>query len=97
MKISISYLTYKGVLTYLNNQFKEETGLNYGEYRLTTDYEFNNETKNLYDGLNNSLVNTDNVLSWVNLYDKLQASYVFPAEISIYNKDKDNKKYVSIW
>lgn len=82
---------YKGVLTYLNNQFKEETGLNYGEYRLTTDYEFNNETKNLYDGLNNSLVNTDNVLSWVNLYDKLQASYVFPAEISIYNKDKDNK------
>ena len=82
---------YNGVLTQLNKQFKEEIGLNYGEYKLSTDYEFNNETKKLYNGLNNSLVNTDNVLSWENLYGKLQFSYVFPNEISIYNKDKDNK------
>ena len=35
---------------------------------------------------------TDNILSWTNLRDNSKIEYSFPAEIYIYNKDKDNKQ-----
>lgn len=78
--------------TKLEESYKEKFGVNYGEYRLVTDYNFNNSTTNLFDKINNSIVNTDNVLSWTNLYDNHKIMYSFPAELYVYNKDKDNKQ-----
>lgn len=75
----------------LNKQYKEKYGVQYGEYRLTTDYNFNSNTANLFDKVHGSIVNTNNVLSWTNLYDYHRVIYSFPAEIFIANKDDDNK------
>ena len=82
---------YKGVDTKLNDNYKEKFGVNYGEYKLSTDYEFNTTTKELFSGINNSICNTDNVLSWENLYTNLRFIYTIPKEIMLYNKDKDDK------
>lgn len=78
--------------TPLCSNYKEKYGVNYGEYRLITEYNFNNETKSLFDKVKTSLVNTDNVLSWTNLFEYHKIIYSFPAEIFIYNKDKSNKQ-----
>ena len=74
------------------SMYKEKYGVNYGDYRITTDYNFNSETKKLFDKIKSPIVNTDNVLSWNNLYNKHTIVYSLPAEISVYNKDKDNKQ-----
>lgn len=82
---------YKDSETKLGKEYKEKYGVNYGEYRLTTDYNFNTETKKLFEKVPQSIVNTDNVLSYYNLYFH-NIEYSFPAEIYVYNKDKDNKQ-----
>jgi mRNA-degrading endonuclease RelE of RelBE toxin-antitoxin system len=78
--------------TNLGKQYKEKYGLNYGDYRVVTDYNFNSETKKLFDNITPSIINTDNVLSWINLRDYFSIVYSFPNEIYVYNKDKDNKQ-----
>ena len=75
----------------LNKDYTEKYGVKFGEYKLTTDYEFNNETKNIYDGIYNSIPSSDIVLSWGQIYDNLNIVYVLPAEILPNNKNKDNK------
>lgn len=81
---------YNG-LTKLNDIYKEKYGVNYGEYKLSTDYEFNTNTKNVFNGINNGICNTDSILSWGNLYDKMNFIYTIPKEVMVYNKNKDNK------
>lgn len=83
---------YKDSDTKLGKEYKEKFGVNYGDYSLKTEYNFNNETKKLFDDITPSIVNTDNVLSWKNLYTNHNIVYSFPAEIYVYNKDKDNKQ-----
>jgi len=83
---------YKDSETKLGKEYKERFGVNYGDYRLKTEYNFNSETKNLFDDITPSIVDTDNVLSWKNLYTNHHIVYSFPAEIYVYNKDKDNKQ-----
>lgn len=83
---------YKDSKTKQGESYKGKYGLNYGEYRLITDYNFNTETVNLFNDVVPSIVNTDNVLSWSNLYTYHNITYSFPAEIFVYNKDKDNKQ-----
>lgn len=78
--------------TKLAEHYKEKYGVNFAEYRLTTEYNFNTDTKKLFDKVKTSIVNTDNVLSWENIYTKHSISYSFPSEIFIYNKDKDNNQ-----
>lgn len=78
--------------TKVGEEYKEKYGVNYGEYRITTDYNFNNETTNLFKDIQPSITNTDNVLSWTNLYDNRKIMYSFPAEIYVCNKDKDKKQ-----
>lgn len=83
---------YKDSKTKLGGEYKEKYGINYGEYRLQTDYNFNTETKELFKDITLSITNTDNVLSWTNIYDNRSIQYSFPSEISVYNKDKDGKQ-----
>lgn len=83
---------YKDVDSKLAKEYKEKYGINYGEYRLVTDYNFNSETTKLFEEVTPSIVNTDNVLSWTNLCDYHKIAYSFPSEIYVYNKDKDKKQ-----
>lgn len=82
---------YEKYETELNDKYNEKYGCNFGEYKLTTQYEFNTTTKDLFKYSKISVPNTDLVLSWSNLYSNNAFIYTLPAEISIYNKDKDKK------
>jgi hypothetical protein len=83
---------YKDSDASLCKTYKEKYGVNYGDYRLLTDYNFNSETKNLFEDITPSITNTDNILSWTNLNDEHRIIYSFPPEIYVYNKDEDNKQ-----
>lgn len=82
---------YEKYETELNEKYNEKYGLNFGEYRLSTQYEFNTDEKEIFKHSKVAIPNTDIVLSWSNIYDNLTVAYTLPAEISIYNKDKDKK------
>ena len=60
---------YEKYDTELNKDYNEN-GRNFGEYRLTTDYEFNNSEKKLFNNAKVAIPSTDICLSWSNLYDK---------------------------
>lgn len=77
--------------TKLSSEYNEQVGLTYGSYRLVTDYNFNDSEKNLFKGCKESIANTDNVLSWTNLYDNKRVVYSLPDETYVYCKDKDGK------
>ena len=84
----------ESVDTDLSKEYKEQTGLSYGSYRIISNYNFNNNTKELFKNCKESITNTDSVLSWSNLHDNKRIIYSLPAEIYVYNKDKD-KKFVN--
>lgn len=77
--------------SFLNKQYLEKYGINYGEYRLISDYNFNTDTTNLFEGIKLSINKTDNVLSWTNLFDNKRVVYSFGEELFIDCKDKDGK------
>lgn len=79
--------------TMLGEKYKEKYGVNYGEFRLVTDYNFNESTVELFKNIPCSITNTDNILSWTNLFNNHKITYSFPAEVYVYCKD-DDKKYV---
>ena len=82
---------YEDNKTKLGEEFKTKYGVNYGDYRLLTDYNFNSETNKLFAGIKSPITNTDNVLSFLNLGNH-NIVYSFPREIFVYNKDKDKKQ-----
>lgn len=82
---------YEDTDTKLTKQYIEKYGVNYGEYRLVSEYNFNEDTENLFDGVELSINNTDNVLSWTNLHGNKVIIYSFPAEIYVYNKNDEGK------
>lgn len=75
--------------TKLGEEYREKYGVDYGAYRIKTDYNFNAEEKTLFSGLHTGIVNTDNVLSWNTLYEQRKVVYSFPAEITVDCKDDD--------
>lgn len=78
--------------TNLGKQYKDRWGVDYGEKKIITNYNFNNEDTDLFEKeITTSITNTDNCLSWSNLYERSQVVYSLPAEIFPYSKDKDNK------
>lgn len=87
---------YKDNNTKLGKDYKEKYGVNYGDYRLITEYNFNDEKKELFKDVVGSMTVTDNVLSWTNLYNYHKIVYSFPAELYVNCKDKDNK-YVDLF
>lgn len=76
----------------LNNAYKKKYGVNFGEYKLTTDYNFNNEEKNLFDKIKSGIAYTPYILSWNNLYNNKLVTYSLPNEVYISSSDKDNKQ-----
>ena len=73
--------------------YQKRFGYNYGEKVLNTNYNFNNETKNLFEKENvyTSINNSDNVLSWTSLYENKQIVYTNSGELFVLCKDKDDK------
>lgn len=80
----------------LNKSYNESFGTNYGEYKLITEYEFNNDEKKLFNNVHNVITSTDNILNWEDLYTKTKVVYTLPAELYVSNKDKD-KKNISVF
>lgn len=74
----------------LNQSYKDSYGRNYGEYRLITEYNFNEEEKKLFDKCKNSISYTPNVLSWLSLL-QCDVKYTVPLETYVNNTNKDNK------
>lgn len=77
--------------TELNKEYKEKYQFQFGEYRLTTDYNFNTDTKSLFEKINVSIPATDTILSWGNVYNNLSVVYTVPSEITVINKGENNK------
>lgn len=82
---------YKDSNTKQGKQYKSTYGINYGDYRLVTDYNFNSDTQKLFEDVNASITNTDNILSWTNLFDNHKIVYSFPSELYVYCKDAEDK------
>ena len=80
----------------LGETYREKFGVNFGEYRLNTDYNFNENTTKLFNGIKTGIINTDNVLSWTNLNDNSRLIYSFPNELYVFCKDKDDK-YIDVF
>lgn len=81
---------YKESGTELGKRYKETYGAEYGEKRITTDYNFNAETNKLFSDIIPSLTYTPNVLSWNNLTDQ-NVVYSLPAEVYVHMSNEDNK------
>lgn len=73
--------------------YQKRFGYNYGEKVLNTNYNFNNETKNLFEKqkVYTSINNSDNVLSWDSLWENKQIVYTNSGELFVLCKDKDDK------
>ena len=73
--------------------YQKRFSYNYGEKVLNTNYNFNNETKNLFEKqkVYTSINNSDNVLSWDSLWKNKQIVYTNSGELFVLCKDKDDK------
>lgn len=73
--------------------YQKRFGYNYGEKVLNTNYNFNSETKNLFEKqkVYTSINNSDNVLSWNSLWENKQIVYTNSGELFVLCKDKDDK------
>ena len=73
--------------------YQKRFGYNYGEKVLNTNYNFNSETKKLFEKekVYTSINNSDNVLSWDSLWKNKQIVYTNSGELFVLCKDKDDK------
>lgn len=81
---------YKDKETDIATKYKEDFGVNYGEHRIITRYNFNEDTSDLFTDIRNTIVYTPNVNSWNDLYGDMKIVYKLPAEIYL-DINKDNK------
>lgn len=82
---------YKDSKTSVGEEYKKKYGVNYGDYRLVTDYNFNDSKTELFKDISQSIVSSDNVLSWLTLSSH-KIAYTLGAEIFVNNRDKDKKQ-----
>lgn len=83
----------------LNKKYKERYGVNYGEKRLVTNYNFNTETKELFENIRNAIAYTPNILSWNSLEPASgdpRIYYILPKEKYLCCTD-DEGKYVDVF
>lgn len=96
------YITfnYEDGKTKIEEDYKNKFGVNYGEYKLNTQYNFNESTKNLFDKIKTSNITATPLLSLLTLLGlhNSMAVQVNPAivyvslnESYVDNKDKDGK------
>lgn len=69
--------------------YKSRYGVNYGEYKLITEYNFNDDTQDLLKDINNSVVYSPSVLSYNTLLNQ-ELVYIIPNEVFVNNSDDKN-------
>lgn len=77
--------------TELNKLYKDKFGVNYGEYKLTTDYNFNSETKNLFEKIETGIASSGNLLSYMDLLNNTIMYYI-TSDSFIANYKEENKQ-----
>lgn len=77
--------------TELNKLYKDKFGVNYGEYKLTTDYNFNSETKNLFKKIESGIASSGNLLSYSDLSQNTIMYYI-TSDSFIANYKEENKQ-----
>ena len=82
---------YKDSKIAIGEEYKKRYGVNYGDYRLITDYNFNDSKTELFKDISQSIVSSDNVLSWLTLL-RHKVAYTMGTEIFVNNRDKDKKQ-----
>ena len=82
---------YEDIKGDIAETYKTTYNYNYGDKRITTKYNFNDDENKLFSKVYGTVISTDNVLSWTSLYDELDVIYTIAAEQYIANKDKDGK------
>ena len=82
---------YEDIKGDIAEAYKTTYNYNYGDKRITTKYNFNDDENKLFSKVYGTVISTDNVLSWTSLYDELDVIYTIAAEQYIANKDKDGK------
>lgn len=70
-------------------EYKKKYGVGYGEYILETNYDFNTETKKLFENIQTSAVYTPTVLPYNKLLD-CEIVYIIPTDIFVYSSNNDN-------
>lgn len=75
----------------INKIYKNDTGLNFGELRAETDFNFNEDTANLFNNLNGGFTYKSNYLPWDWLYE-LDNMNSTTSEIFICNAGENNKQ-----
>lgn len=76
----------------LGEDYKTKYGVNYGDLKITTDYNFNANENKLYKGINTPVVSSIPTISWEDvLLDKSIAIYDY-GEPYVTSWDKDNKE-----
>lgn len=82
---------YEDSDTDLGKKYKEKYGVNYGDYRLITEYNFNDETNELFEGVPTSMMKSENNLSIISLAH-FNIEYIFAKEKYINNQGEDKKQ-----
>ena len=77
--------------TELNKLYKEKYGVNFGEYKLTTEYNFNIETKNLFEKIETGIASSGNLLSSKDLMQNTIMYYI-TSDSFIANYKEENKQ-----
>lgn len=77
--------------TKIKEDYNKKFGFQYGEYRVVTNYNFNNDTIELFEGQNPSNIISPLVLTWDTLFRNNEIIYRVPNESYIDVSDKDNK------
>lgn len=72
--------------------YKEKYGVNYGEYKLTTAYNFNEDTTNLFDKRKTGSLISPAILTWDAIFRNNMIIYTVPNENYIDNTQDDNKQ-----
>lgn len=84
---------YNDIETNCNQIYKGSYGTNFGELKLNTNFNFDNESVDIMPKSNPSITHTPNILSWNNLYSG-NITYTVPKEYYVDCKG-DEDKYVS--
>lgn len=69
-------LGYEDSETKLCKEYLTKYGINFGDCKFYTYYDFNTDTKKLIEGIKSSIVNTSVGLDWNNLYDAVNNSSI---------------------
>lgn len=80
--------------TKIGNEYKSNTGYNYGELRLNTSYNYNNETNDMFNGVKNTIELNEQVLNWDTLYNLRSIIYTVPKEITLFSRN-DSDEFVN--